>query len=43
MDYNKNDTNECLYKGEMDSQIFKPNLWLPKGKYGGEGKLGVEV
>ena len=26
----KNDTNELRYKTEIDSQILKINLWLPK-------------
>ena len=33
----KNDTNEPIYKTETDLQILKTNLWLPKGKRGGEG------
>ena len=28
----KTDTNELVYKIEIDSQIGKTNLWLPKGK-----------
>ena len=32
----KNDTNELIYKMELDSQTKKTNLWLPQGK-GGEG------
>ena len=28
----KNDTNEVIYKTEIDSQTQKTNLWLPKGK-----------
>ena len=28
----KNHTNELIYKSEKDSQTFKRNLWLPKGK-----------
>ena len=32
----KNDTNELIYKTETDSQMWKTNLWLQKGK-GGEG------
>ena len=32
----KNDTNELTYKTEIDSQTVKTNLWLPKGKGGGE-------
>ena len=31
----KNDTNELIYKIEIDSQAQKTNLWLPKGKGGG--------
>ena len=33
----KNNTNESIYKTEADSQTQKTNLWLPKGKGGGEG------
>ena len=33
----KNNTNESIYKIETDSQTLKTNLWLPKGKGGGEG------
>ena len=33
----KNDTNELIYKTETDSQTQKANVWLPKGKGGGEG------
>ena len=36
----KNDTKELIYKTEIDSQTQKANLWLPKGKVGGD-KLGV--
>ena len=32
----KNDTNELIYKTEIDSQPKKTNLWLPKGKGGRE-------
>ena len=28
----KYDTNEVVYKTEIDSQTQKTNLWLPKGK-----------
>ena len=31
------DTNELIYKTETDSQTSKTNLWLLKGKRGGEG------
>ena len=36
----KNDTNELIYKIEIDSQTQKTNLWLPKGKVG-KDKLGA--
>ena len=32
----KNDTNELIYKTEINSQTQKTHLWLPEGK-GGEG------
>ena len=28
----KNNTNEYIYKTETDSQTYKTNLWLSKGK-----------
>ena len=31
----KKDTDELLYKTEIDSQSLKTNVWLPKGKCGG--------
>ena len=37
MCYLKNNTNELIYRTETDSQTLKTNLWLPKGKDGGEG------
>ena len=33
----KNDTNELIYKTEIDSQTQATNLWLPKGKGVREG------
>ena len=37
----KNDTKELIYETETNSQISKPNLWLPRGKtWGGREKLG---
>ena len=36
----ENDTNELIYKAETDSQTWKTNLWLPKGKGRGD-KLGA--
>ena len=32
--------NELIYKKEIDSQIQKTNLWIPKGR-GEKDKLGV--
>ena len=37
----KKDTNELIYKAEIDSQIQKTVLWLPKRKIGRRAKLGV--
>ena len=37
----KYDTNGLIYKTETDSQTWKTNLWLQKGKRGGRDKLGV--
>ena len=34
----KNDTNELIYKREIDSQTQKTDSWLTKGK-GEEGKI----
>ena len=31
----KNDTNELIYKTEIDPQTQKTNLWLPKREGGG--------
>ena len=39
MEYKKKDTNELIYKTEIDSQTEKINLWLPK--WGERDKLGV--
>ena len=38
----KNDTYELIYKAEIDSQIQKTNVWLPR-REGGEwiGDLGL--
>ena len=44
--YKKYDTNELIYKTEIDSQIQKKNLWLPKriaGKGGGYINQEFEV
>ena len=35
-----NNTNECTYTTETDSQAYKTNLWLPKGSQG-RNNLGV--
>ena len=37
----RNNTNEPIYKTEADSGTQKTNLGLPKGKGGGQGKLGT--
>ena len=38
----KTDTNEFIYKTEIDSWTQKTNVWLPKRKRGEErDKLGV--
>lgn len=34
----KYDTNEFIYKTEIDSQIYRTDLWLPKV---GVGRLAV--
>ena len=35
-------TNEPIYKTEIESQMWKTNLWLPRGKGSGEwDTLGV--
>ena len=36
----KNGTNEPIYKTEIESQMWKTNLWLPRGKVGAGDKLG---
>ena len=41
MESKKKDTNELIYKAEIDSQTYKTNLWLPKGKGGRKAKLGI--
>ena len=30
----KNDTNELIYKIEIDTQMQNTNLWLPREKWG---------
>ena len=37
----KINTNELIYKTEIDSETEETNLGLPKGKSGGRDKLGV--
>ena len=37
----KNDTNKLIYKTETNSQTYKTNSWLPKGKVEGADKLAV--
>ena len=38
----KCDTNEFIYKREIDLQMYKTNLWLPKGNMGRD-KLRIWV
>ena len=37
---NNNNTNELVYKTEIESQNSKTNLWLEKGTCGGKGQTG---
>ena len=37
----KSDTNELIYKTEIDSETQKTSLWLPKGERVEMDKLGV--
>ena len=40
--WNLKNTNESIYKAEIDSQTRKINLWLPKGKEKrGREKFGI--
>ena len=42
----KNDTNELIYKTEIDSQTQKTNLWLPGARLGGGGivrEFGIDM
>ena len=36
----KFDTNEHIYETETDSQTQRTDLWLPRGREGGEGWMG---
>ena len=36
----KHDTNEPIYKAETDSQIYRTELELPRGRGVGDGRLG---
>ena len=38
----KSDKNELIYKTEIDSQTWKTNLWLPRGKGRGGGGINWE-
>ena len=42
---NKNNTSEIIYKTEIDSQTYKTNLWLPKGKAGAgiNWEFGIKI
>ena len=40
----KYDTNELIYEIETDSQTYRTNLWLPRGRRleeGWTGRLGL--
>ena len=40
----KKDTDELIFKTEIDSQAQKINLWLPKGQVGeGKDRQGFEM
>ena len=39
----KNDTNELINKTEIDSQIQKTKVWLPKGIAVGGGQGGDKL
>ena len=42
MESKKSETNELIYKIEIDTKTSKTNLWLPKRKgWRGGDKLGV--
>ena len=36
-----NVTNELIYKTETDSQTYRMNLWLPRGRGGREGDIYI--
>ena len=36
----KYDTNEHIYETETDSQMLRADLWLPRGRRVGEGRIG---
>ena len=38
----KYDSNELIYETETDSQTQRTDLWLPRGKQGGEGGMDWE-
>ena len=37
----KYDTNELIYERETDSQTYRTDLWLPRGRGVGEGRIGI--
>ena len=40
----KYDTKELIYEAETDSQTDRTDLWLPKGKGGGDKlKFGINI
>ena len=36
----KYDINQYIYETKTDSQIYRADLWLPRGRWVGEGRHG---
>ena len=36
-------TNELIHKTETDSQSYRMNLWLPRGRGGREGDINIYI
>ena len=45
MESKKTGTNEPIYKTEIESQMYKTNLWLARGKVGGgiNWEIGTDI
>ena len=37
----KYDVNELIHETETDSQTYRTDFWLPRGKWGGRNGMGV--